>query len=274
VLDDHGALSNYNSTFTRILNNTETNEDFTTNDSFKRLLGQQDEFALLIKQALGSYHLESHDFPLIEAGRAAPRWMHCLLSKMIDSSGDVVLEGVIFDVTERVHNEEMIKREAHYDHLTGMLHRKPAKMQFESYLANNPSANACFLLLDLDGFKHINDSYGHPAGDQVLTIVAERLFKCVRVSDVVCRLGGDEFVIILMNDQEANLKSEVANKILASISQPISLDTGELVSVGVSMGITDIQLSKSKNFEVLIKDADKAMYQVKNDGKNNYQIKA
>ncbi len=275
VLDEQGYLSNYNSTFTRILNNTEqANEGFTTNDLFKRLLGQQDEFVLLIKQALDSYHLETRDFPLVEAGRAAPRWMHCLLSKMIDSNGVVVLEGVIFDVTERVHNEEVVKREAYYDHLTGMLRRAPAKMQFESYLANNPSANACFLLLDLDGFKQINDSYGHYAGDQVLTIAAERLFKCVRVSDIVCRLGGDEFLIILMNSRDVNLKAEVANKMLESISQPISLnDTNELVSVGVSIGMTDLRISKSTNFEELIKDADQAMYQVKNDGKNNYQIK-
>jgi len=274
VLNEQGDLSNYNSTFTRILNNTEqANEDFTTNDLFKRLLGQQDEFALLIKQALDSYHLETRDFPLVEAGRAAPRWMHCLLSKMLDSDGDVVIEGVVFDVTERVYNEETIKREAHHDHLTGMLRRKPAKMQFESYIANNPSANVSFLLLDLDGFKQINDSYGHHAGDQVLSIVAERLFKCVRISDVVCRLGGDEFLIILMNDNDVNLKSEVANKMLESISQAISLDTGELVSVGVSIGMTDLHISKSISFEALIKDADQAMYQVKNDGKNNYQIK-
>jgi len=276
VLDEQGDLLNYNSTFTHILNNTEqTSENFTTNDLFKRLLGQQDEFALLIKQALVSYHLEAHDFPLVEAGRAAPRWMHCLLSKMIDASGEVVLEGVIFDVTERVHNEELIQREAHYDHLTGMLRRNPAKMQFEAYLTKNPSANACFLLLDLDDFKQINDGYGHLAGDQVLTIVAERLFKCVRSSDVVCRLGGDEFLIILMNNvDDVNLKSEVANKMIDSISQPISLDSGELVSVGVSIGMTDIGLSKSTNFDALIKGADQAMYQVKSDGKNNYQIKA
>jgi len=274
VLDEQGDLLNYNSTFTRILKNTEqANESLTANDLFKRLLGQQDEFALLIKHALGSYHLEAHDFPLIEAGRSAPRWMHCLLSKMIDSSGDVVLEGVIFDVTERVHNEEIVKHEAHYDYLTGMLHRKPAKMQFESYLANNPAANACFLLLDLDGFKQINDQYGHSAGDQVLSIIAERLFKCVRASDVVCRLGGDEFLVILMNDHDVNLKSEVATKMLNSISQPISLDSGELVSVGVSIGMTDLRISQSTHFEALIKDADQAMYQVKNAGKNSYQIK-
>jgi len=276
VLDEQGDLSNYNSTFTRILNNTrQINENLATNDLFKNLLGQQDEFALLIKQALASYQLETHDFPLVEAGRSAPRWMHCLLSKMIDSNGVVVLEGVIFDVTERVQNEEVVKREAYYDHLTGMLRRNPAKMQFESYLSNNPSANACFLLLDLDGFKQVNDTYGHDAGDQVLTIAAERLFKCVRVNDVVCRLGGDEFLIILMNDHDVSLKSEVANKMLESISQPISLDdTNELVSVGVSIGMTDLRLSKSTNFDTLIKDADQAMYQVKNDGKNNYQIKS
>jgi len=275
VLDEQGELLNYNSTFTRILDNTEqANESLTTNDVFKRLLSQQDEFAILIKQALGSYQLEAHDFPLVEAGRSAPRWMHCLLSKMVDSSGDIVLEGVIFDVTERVHNEEIIKREAHYDHLTGMLRRNPAKMQFESYITNNPSANASFLLLDLDGFKQVNDIYGHHAGDQVLSIVAERLFKCVRASDVICRLGGDEFLIILMNDHDVNLKSEVANKILDSISQPISLDSDELVSVGVSIGMTDLRISQSTHFETLIKDADQVMYEVKNGGKNSYQIKA
>ncbi|MDC9728170.1 MAG: diguanylate cyclase [Methyloprofundus sp.] len=276
VLNEQGYLLNYNSTFTAILNGPEElTKDATTEGLFESLLNQQSGFTLLVKQALSSANLETQDFAIVgEDNRSTPRWIHCLLSKLIDASGNVVLEGVIFDVTERVHKEQLIKRVAHYDELTGMLRRQPAKTQFESYIASNPSLNVGFVMMDLDGFKQINDSYGHLAGDQVLSIVAERLFKCVRTSDIVCRLGGDEFLIIIMNDNDVNLKQDIASKLLNRISQPISLEGDELVSVGVSIGITDLQLSNTKNFDKLIKDADKVMYQVKKNGKSNYQVKA
>jgi len=274
VLNQQGTLLNYNSTFKRILNNAQQfDESYTTQVLFEQLLGQQDSFDCLIKQALSSAHLETQDFSLVQSSLSAPFWIHCLLSKITEANGNVALEGVIFDMTERVHNEKMIKREAYYDHLTGMLRRQPTKIQFEAHVLKSPSDNISFLLLDLDGFKQINDTYGHLAGDEVLSIVSERLFKCVRSSDLVCRLGGDEFLILLMSDNELNLKKHIAKQILDSIKQPISLVTDELVSVGVSIGMTDLRISNTTDFDLLIKDADEAMYQIKKTGKNNYQIK-
>jgi len=272
-LDEHGSLLSYNSTLTSILNNSDQiNQTLTTLVLFESLFNKQNDFALLITQALKSGNLESQDFSLANSSSAS-HWVHCLLSKIIDPSGKVIIEGVIFDVTERVQKEELIKHEAHHDSLTGMLRRKPAQAQFESHISSTPSANACFLLMDLDGFKKINDTYGHLAGDQVLSVTAERLFQCVRSSDVVCRLGGDEFLIILLNNRDANVKFHVADKILNSIRQPISLLTGSIVSVGISIGITDLNLSNTSDFDTLIKDADKAMYEVKQSGKNDYLAK-
>jgi len=276
LLDKHGHLLNYNSTLTSILNSSESldEEVKSTPISFKNLLSQQKNFLQLIERALNSENLESQDFALTDTdSRSSPRWIHCLLSKIVDSNGNVILEGVLFDVTERIHNEEVIKHEAYHDSLTGMLRRQPAKAQFESYVAHNSSASAIFLLMDLDGFKKINDTYGHLAGDKVLSIVAERLFQCVRSSDVVCRLGGDEFLIILVNSCDAGLKLHVANKILESIQQSISLSSNTIVTVGISIGITDLELSNTLDFDVLIKDADEAMYKVKSSGKNKFLIK-
>lgn len=276
LLDEHGKLLNYNSTLTSILNSSEQldGEVVSPENTFKSLLSQQNNFILLVKDALNSGNLESRDFPLAGIDtRYSPRWVHCLLSKIIDSNGNAILEGVLFDVTERIHNEEAIKHEAYHDSLTGMLRRQPAKTQFEAYIANNSPANASFLLMDLDGFKQINDTYGHIAGDEVLSIVADRLFQCVRSSDVVCRLGGDEFLIILINSGDVNLKFHIANKILKSIQQPISLTTSKIVTVGISIGVTDLELSNTLEFDMLIKDADEAMYKIKNSGKNNYAVK-
>jgi len=276
LLDEHGSLLNYNSTLTSILNSSEQlgEKVSSTPISFKNLLSQQKNFLQLIEQALNSGNLESQDFPLADIDtRSSPRWIHCLISKMIDSNGNVILEGVLFDVTERIHNEEIIKHEAYHDSLTGMLRRQPAKAKFESYIVNNSPASASFLLMDLDGFKQINDTYGHLAGDQVLSIVAERLFQCVRSSDVVCRLGGDEFLIILVNSCDAGLKFHVADKILKSVQEPISLIASTIVTVGISIGITDLELSNTLDFDTLIKDADEAMYKIKNSGKNNYLAK-
>jgi len=276
LLDEYGNLLNYNSTLTSIINSSgQLNEKaVSTPIFFKNILSQQKSFLLLIEQALNSGNLESQDFPLADTDtRSSPRWVHCLLSKIIDSNGHAILEGVLFDVTERIHNEEAIKHEAYHDSLTGMLRRQPAKAQFESYIANNLPASASFLLMDLDGFKQINDTYGHLAGDKVLSIVAERLFQCVRSSDVVCRLGGDEFLIILVNSCDAAVKFHVAKKILKSIQQPISLTASTIVAVGISIGITDLELSNTLDFDMLIKDADEAMYKIKNNGKNNFLIK-
>ena len=126
------------------------------------------------------------------------------------------------------------------------------------------------MFLDLDHFKHINDSLGHAAGDQLLQSVAKCLTACVRSSDTVCRQGGDEFVILLNDVEHAEDAALSAQKILAALSVPHFIDQLEH-HVSVSIGIS-IYPDNGLDADTLIKNADTAMYRAKESGGNNYQI--
>ncbi len=137
-------------------------------------------------------------------------------------------------------------------------------------LAKRHNKTLAVLYLDLDNFKHINDSLGHAAGDKLLQCVAERLVVCVRGSDTVSRQGGDEFVVLLSEDNVAEDAILIANKILAALARPYVIDKQELhvtTSIGISVypvdGIDTVSL---------LKNADTAMYQAKQKGRNNYQF--
>ncbi|MHB1675981.1 MAG: putative bifunctional diguanylate cyclase/phosphodiesterase [Sulfuriferula sp.] len=126
------------------------------------------------------------------------------------------------------------------------------------------------LFLDLDNFKHINDSLGHEIGDKLLQSVAQRLSTCVRGCDTVSRQGGDEFVILLSEGKDVKDAALTADKILATLAQPQSIADHEL-HVTTSIGISTYP-ADAKNAETLIKNADTAMYQAKEKGRNNYQF--
>ena len=126
------------------------------------------------------------------------------------------------------------------------------------------------LFLDLDGFKHINDSLGHPIGDKLLQSVAKRLVKCVRASDTVSRQGGDEFVVLLSEMAQSEDAAITARRILQAVAEVHSIDQHDLhvtASIGVSVYPDD-----GLDAETLIKNADTAMYQAKENGRQSYQF--
>ena len=121
------------------------------------------------------------------------------------------------------------------------------------------------MFIDLDGFKTINDSFGHEAGDLVLEVVGTRLRKCVRESDTVARMGGDEFTVIVRNIEDEHSVRSIAEKIQKSIRQPVPAEPGEYhvrSSIGISLYPED-----GRDGETILKHADAAMYRVKNSGK-------
>ena len=126
------------------------------------------------------------------------------------------------------------------------------------------------LFLDLDGFKHINDSLGHPIGDKLLQSVAKRLVRCVRGSDTVSRQGGDEFVVLLSEVQQSEDAAITARRMLQAVAEAHSIDQHDLhvtTSIGVSVYPDD-----GLDAETLIKNADTAMYQAKENGRQSYQF--
>jgi diguanylate cyclase (GGDEF)-like protein len=126
------------------------------------------------------------------------------------------------------------------------------------------------LFLDLDGFKHINDSLGHEIGDKVLQLVAQRLVACVRTSDTVSRHGGDEFVILLSEVAQSGDAAISAEKILAALAMPHAISDHN-VHLSASIGIS-IYPQDGHDADTLIKNADAAMYLAKRKGSNNYHI--
>lgn len=161
---------------------------------------------------------------------------------------------------------------AHTDPLTKLPNRRQLEVHFDQFIAGSlkHSIRGALMLIDLDGFKSINDDYGHDAGDAVLVETGLRLIAATRSEDVVSRLGGDEFVVLIhhINNDEllANeILSGIAEKLVNSIKEPIGYQ-GETLHVGASIGIRILEFEEIDT-ELLIQDADKAMYRAKQAGK-------
>ncbi len=161
---------------------------------------------------------------------------------------------------------------AQHDFLTGLPNRLLLNDRIAQaiVLAERRNTQVAVLFLDLDNFKHINDSLGHVIGDALLQSVAHRLSDCVRSSDTVSRQGGDEFVVLVTEDKFAENAALTADKILSALAAPHTIEEHEL-HVTTSIGIS-VYPADGENAETLIKNADTAMYQAKAKGRNNYQF--
>ncbi|MGB3189135.1 MAG: diguanylate cyclase [Limnoraphis sp.] len=181
----------------------------------------------------------------------------------------LVLAASIGELKTAKHYLEQL---ALHDSLTGLDNRLLLMEKLAESLATVQRYNtqSAIIYLDLDGFKPINDTFGHEAGDFVLIEVAKRLRSCVREVDTVARLGGDEFVVLLHNLSDTDTVQQIADRIVETINASINL-FGTTVNVGVSMGIALIP-QDGKYPHQLLKNADKAMYLAKQQGKNQYQF--
>ena len=161
---------------------------------------------------------------------------------------------------------------AYIDSLTGLANRLLFRDRLEQVLkaVQRNKTHAALLYLDLDQFKRVNDSLGHDVGDALLMKVAERLRQCVRHQDTVARMGGDEFVMLLTDVDNMSGASSVARKVLSVMAKPMKLLKHELI-ITPSIGIT-LAPHDSLNADILLKNADLAMYRAKASGRNNYQF--
>jgi diguanylate cyclase (GGDEF)-like protein len=177
------------------------------------------------------------------------------------------------DITDRARNERRIAFLAQHDLLTGLANRAlfSEKLDEAAKRLQRHGTSFTVLMLDLDRFKQVNDTLGHPAGDQLLVEVARRLKSSLRDTDVVARLGGDEFAIIQENEK---IQSEgaiaLAHRIIALIEQPFAID-GHQVGVGTSIGIA-FAPEHGHDVEVLLKKADLALYAAKSGGRNVFRV--
>jgi len=178
------------------------------------------------------------------------------------------------DLTERRRSNEQVTRLAHYDSLTGLANRLQISQLLEKILtARAMDQRACAVfLLDLDRFKQVNDTLGHPAGDALLTQVSQRLERVVDRMGRVGRLGGDEFQVILPGRIPREQLTHLATTIIQSLSQPYSIE-GHQVVIGVSIGIA-LSPDNGVTSEALIRNADLALYAAKDGGRGRYHFYA
>ena len=201
-------------------------------------------------------------------------WAQLTSSVVRDSDGaPLYLVAQIEDISGRRRSQEQIHLMAYYDALTGLPNRRLLLDRLNHALAQarRYQRSMALLFLDLDNFKHVNDTMGHDIGDELLKVVAGRLQACVRVVDTVCRQGGDEFIIVLTEIAHPQGVAVVANKIIEVISEPISLQEKEL-RITTSIGIAVYSVAGTDDEKELMKKADRAMYQAKYKGGNGFMF--
>jgi diguanylate cyclase (GGDEF)-like protein len=193
-----------------------------------------------------------------------------IMTALLKGSEGVVV--VIRDITERMQTEEKIRQMAYHDSLTGLPNRKLFSDRLDIALAQaqRNQIKAGITMLDLDHFKGVNDTLGHDVGDLLLKAAAERLRAALRKGDTVARFGGDEFVLILPDLEVIEDAIQVVQKIVDSFRKPFLIDTHQLV-VTTSIGIA-IYPNDGTDEGILLKNADIAMYQAKQTGRDRYQL--
>lgn len=173
-------------------------------------------------------------------------------------------EAIISMASSLKESNAQLRKQARIDSLTN-LHNRTYFNESVSTLSNESSEKLTLLYLDLDNFKHINDTHGHSVGDNALQVVADRLLGCVREKDTIVRMGGDEFTIILPDIVEESYINIVAERVLQKIGEPMFICDKEII-INVSIGI-GVYPSDGNDICTLLKNADFAMYHAKNNGK-------
>ncbi|MGJ0517243.1 MAG: EAL domain-containing protein [Methylomicrobium sp.] len=194
------------------------------------------------------------------------------ISVVRDNSGNVSeYVGVFADITQLKASEAQLEFLAHHDTLTSLPNRLRLFFRLEHSIesAKRDGAQLALLMLDLDRFKDVNDSFGHLAGDQLLQLVANRLVDRVRDIDTVARLGGDEFTVVLENIAHPEDAARIAQAIIQDLSEPWSIPhTGEVL-IGASIGIS-LYPQHGHTPELLLQQADAALYEAKEGGRNRF----
>lgn len=176
------------------------------------------------------------------------------------------------EIHERVKAQQELTHLATHDSLTGLPNRSLFHEHLEIILHNagRHGRQVALLFIDLDGFKAVNDTYGHDSGDRLLTEISERMRQCIRKDDILARMGGDEFTILLRDLQQSTDATLVAQKLISVINEPVHLNSHHC-HVGASIGIALFPYSATDP-DTLLRMADDAMYAAKSEGKNTYTV--
>lgn len=191
-----------------------------------------------------------------------------------DARGNAIEYVALFaDISQQKKYEQDIWHKANFDPLTNLPNRYLLMDRLNQAIDNcrRKSKYIAVMMIDLDRFKEVNDTYGHLAGDQLLVEIARRLKECLRRTDTVARLGGDEFTVILTDMDHFDKLGEIANMILRQLSLPVKIDHKHQASVSASIGISQFP-TDGTDIKSLLDAADTAMYHAKSAGRNRYSF--
>jgi diguanylate cyclase (GGDEF)-like protein/PAS domain S-box-containing protein len=202
------------------------------------------------------FHADGHEIPLRIA-----------LTRVVENESTFCIS-FLMDMTAFHTQQNALEKLLTEDPLTGLFNRRGLMSLMRGIAsgaqAHNVNRGMILLFLDLDGFKSVNDTLGHAAGDEVLITLSQRIPGVLREEDMVCRFGGDEFVILLtFTEHPRLLASKIADKLIDSIQQPIRLQSGQEITVGCSIGVAFAWPKKKEEIEALLEKADAAMYLAK-----------
>ncbi|MFG6466711.1 diguanylate cyclase domain-containing protein [Roseateles sp. BYS87W] len=273
VLNEGGRLINGNPTVSRVVGmSMKELKGLSESDFIERVFHRPDQVRQMIDDAVRNGETVSADLELVQQGEES-RWVHCLIS--VQHAQAQTVEGVIYDITDRKTDENAVRHQAEHDGLTQLKNRAAGQATLERLVVDAQARGAplCVACIDLDGFKQINDTLGHASGDEVLVACAERMRVAVRrSSDLVARLGGDEFLVALRDVGPGDeVLGRVMRELIDGLSQPITLSTGRVARVGVSIGVACL-LRHGRDVKALVDAADEALYHVKRNGKMAFAL--
>ncbi|HUO58079.1 MAG TPA: EAL domain-containing protein [bacterium] len=225
----------------------------------------------IFKKLLQQGHLTFEKAQMTKNGLKIPVEIN---AHVLEWNNQRVVQSISRDITERKRAEETIRRQAYYDVLTNLPNRTLFKDRLEQAMkqAHRNKQMLGVIVLDLDRFKNINETLGHALGDKLLVAVSERLLGALGESETIARFGGDEFTLLLPQVNTVEEATRHAQKIIEILAVPIKINNHELhvtTSIGMAFYPDD-----GENFEILLKNAETAMYRAKEQGRNNYQLYA
>jgi len=270
VLGRNGRVQEINAAGLRIIE-AKSLDEVRDNDITTWVVPEYRENAQRMHQRVIAGETVNFDFEIIGL-RGTRRWMSCVAAPLPGEQGDVIGQlAIARDITERKQSIDRIEYLATRDALTDLPNRALLSDRLHQVLAtaHRDGNSLAVMFIDLDRFKHINDTLGHHAGDMMLRETARRLILCLRENDTVARHGGDEF-IVLLPESDGPAAALVAGKILGAITQPAQID-GHALTVQASIGIA-LYPENGTDAATLLRHADAAMYHAKDAGRNNYQF--